>query len=197
MAGVAALWRSAKMSYTIKIDGKQFGPATVEEIKQHLGYRRLSGSEPVRFRSNLGDSRGPASAYPGLESLIRTDKYPDDFIGPKPYVPNHIPLSNRLVSILACVVGTFVLYFYVTTGETTLSVSRHGPKLLVKGLWGLRIIAICGGSVSLALAIILDLLIGDQMRKPIESGSQYHSFPCSSGRSRHSPLFPIFNISHI
>ncbi len=147
------------MTYTVRFRSEKIGPASVEEIEHRLGGRKLTGLEPVTYHSRMGDCFGKASSFPEFKALIGPSGagVPEaEFTGPHQYVPNHIPLGKRLFAIGAICVSAFILYEYVTTGQTTVSVGKRGPSLTVSGLWGLPAVAMFGGALSAGLAIMVD-----------------------------------------
>lgn len=147
------------MNYTIRLGKDSIGPASADEIASYLKGRKLTGSEPVTYHSRLGDTFGQARSFPEFKSLIGQPAprgHEVNSSGPQSHVPNHIPLNKRLLAILVICVSGFVLYEYITTGQTTLSTGKRGPSLAVTGWWGLPAVAMFGGALSAGLALIVD-----------------------------------------
>ena len=148
-------------TYKIYTKGFRVGPLTLGELKTRLAETPAPPGITVSLSSPIGDQVGPIEHFPELVSYIASGSpqplsISDEFIGPRPYTPNHIPFGKRLVATLLLPFGCFILWNYISTGETILSAGKYGPKITVAGWWGLPAASLAAGLIIISLTLVID-----------------------------------------
>jgi hypothetical protein len=148
-------------TYKIYAKGFRVGPLPFPELVDSLRETPAPPGSTVALSTPMGDQFGPIEHFPELVPYIAGPSpqplpISEEFVGPRPYVPNHIPFGSRAVAALFIPMGCFLLWSYISTGKTVLSAGKHGPKIDVAGWWGLPIGALALGIIITSLTCIID-----------------------------------------
>ncbi len=148
-------------TYKIYAKGFRVGPLALKELKIRLADTPAPAGATVALTSAIGDQFGPIEHFPELAPYIASAIPPippqhADFIGPRCYEPNHIPLKERFWACGMILVGTVMLWFYLKTGETEVWASKRGSNIKAVGWWGLPAAAFALGVVTAGSAMISD-----------------------------------------